>query len=84
MRNAVFISGLVIIMINTLLSADTLSIKGTVVENGSTPIGQVVVFEKGQKLFDTTDNQGRFEFKQFITASRKKRYKSRNSHRYRN
>jgi len=71
MRNTIFSSGLVLIMTHTFLLADTLSIKGTVVDNVSTPIGQVVVFVKGPKLYDTTDSQGRFEFKQFVVASRK-------------
>ena len=76
MRVTDVISGLGIVLICTPLFADTLSIKGTVVENGSTPINQVVVFDKGQKLFDTTDSQGRFEFKQFITATRKNAIKA--------
>ena len=57
-------------MIYSLTFADTLSIKGTVVENGSVPLGQVMVFVKGQNLFDTTDAQGKFEFKKFIPSSR--------------
>lgn len=68
MRNNFHISGLALSILYGLLFADTLSIKGTVVDNGSTPISQAVVFLKGPKLYDTTDAQGRFEFKQFIVA----------------
>jgi uncharacterized protein len=70
MRNTFFISGLLLIMIYSSTFADTLSIKGTVVENGSVPLGQVMVFVKGQNLFDTTNAQGKFEFKKFIPSSR--------------
>jgi DUF1680 family protein len=63
-------------MLHTSLFADTLSIKGTVVGNSATPLGQVVVFMKGQGIFDTTDELGRFEFKKYIVANRQEITKS--------
>jgi DUF1680 family protein len=70
MRNTVLIAAIIILAVFASLWADTLSIKGTVVENGSTPISQAMVFVKGQNLFDTTDAQGRFEFQKFVVATR--------------
>jgi DUF1680 family protein len=69
-RNTVFISGIVLIAACVSSFSGTLSIKGRVVENGSAPLGQVLVFVKGQSLFDTTDAQGAFECKKFIPDSR--------------
>jgi DUF1680 family protein len=76
MRNAVIVSAMVLTAVRFSLFADTISIKGTVVENGSTPLGQVMVFVKGQNLFDTTDAQGRFEFQKLIVASRENALKA--------
>jgi hypothetical protein len=61
-RNAVFIFGMILFALCASPFADTLSIKGTVVENRLTPLNQVMVFVKVQNLFDTNDAQGRFEF----------------------
>ena len=50
MRKTIFISSMAIVILQFSLSADMLSIKGTVVDNDATPLGQVVVFEKGKAL----------------------------------